>query len=336
MPGPTTRVTIKDVAQAANVSTATASRALSGRRRVSPEVQRAVLAASDRLGYRVNAVARALRMDTTATLGMVVPGISNPYFPFLVESVERDLFAAGRDLLLGDSQGDTVVEAARVAALIDRRIDGLLLVPTSETGSAATVLRAAGEVPVVQVDRFVTGSPTDFIGTDNEAGIELVVRYLADRGCRTFAYVGAEPVDSSTRLRQRAYETCAGGVDPASAARVLVGSYSLAWGREGAARLADTGTLPDAIVCGADIIALGVVSALRERGLRIPQDVAVTGFDDISFAEVSDPPLTTVRQPIAAIAAAALGLLQARLAGDDGPPRRRSLPPSLLVRGSTP
>ena len=336
MAKPVARVTIQDVAEAANVSASTASRALSGRRRVGPETERAVLAASEKLGYRVNTVARALRMQTTATMGMVVPGIGNPYFPGLVEAVERDLFAHGTDLLLGDSQEDTDIEAARVTGLIDRRIDGLLLAPISETASSATVVRAARELPVVQIDRHVEGAATDFVGTDNAAAIQLIIDHLVSRGCRTFAYIGAHPVDSSTRQRQRAFEDAVSALNPSSNQQILVGDYSLAWGREGARRLADTGPLPSAIVCGADIIALGAISALRERGIRVPRDVAVTGVDDISFAEVSDPPLTTVRQPTEAIAQAAVALLRARLAGDGGPTRREALQPTLIVRASTP
>src|SRR5918998_348563 len=190
-------VTIREVAEEAGVSIATASRALSGSRQVTPTTRRAVLAASERLGYRANTVARSLRMGSTATVGMVVPVISNPYFPLLVEAVERELSAGGRELLLCDSQDDVAIEAARVGALLDRRVDGLLFIPCDRRLSAATLSRARARVPVVQLDRSVDGEDADFVGVDNEVGIRDVVEHLAASGRRTFALVSSEEVDST-------------------------------------------------------------------------------------------------------------------------------------------
>lgn len=327
---------MKDVAREAGVSAATASRALSGRRRVSPEVERAVLAASERLGYRVDTIARSLRMRTTGTVGMVVPGISNPYFPLLVEAVERRLSSDDRQLLLCDSRGDVRIEEARVRALLGRRVDGLLFVAADGDDSAATLRHAAAEVPVVQLDRYVDGPDIDYVGVENDIAIRTVVEYLRGRGCRTFAYLSSRPADSATRHRLAAYRSAVADAGGQGADRVLLGDYSLAWGRRAVARLRDAGPLPDAVICGADIIALGTIAELTAGGARVPQDVAVTGFDDISFAEVAQPPLTTLRQPAQLLADEAVRILDDRLAGDDGAVRRTSLPPDLVVRGSTP
>jgi LacI family transcriptional regulator len=328
-------VTIRDVAAAAGVSVATASRVLSGRRQVTPAAREAVLAASQDLGYRTNTVARSLRMGSTATVGMVVPVISNPYFPLLVEVVERALSATGRELLLCDSQGDVAVEAARVGALLDRQVDGLLFIPCDRRDSATTLARARARVPVVQLDRSVDGEDADFVGVDNEVGIREVVGHLSAQGCRTFAFVSSEAVDSTATLRLRAYRDAVAELDPPGAERALLGSYSVEWGREGARRLLDGGPLPDAVVCGADIIALGVLSALAEAGVRVPEDVAVAGFDDIGFAAISAPPLTTVRQPAQAIGAEAVRMLQDRLGGATGVTQRRLCRPDLVVRRSS-
>jgi LacI family transcriptional regulator len=332
-------LTIRDVAEAAGVSISTASRALSGRRKVSPEAERAVLAASQRLGYRANTVARSLRMRSTATVGMVLPGISNPYFPLLVEAVERTLSATGRELLLCDSQGDVTIESARVEALLDRRVDGLLFIPCEQRSSAATVMRARHQVPVVQVDRYVEGVDVDFVGVDSQAGLVEVIRHLLDTGCRTFAFVGARTDDSAARERLTAYCAAMREHAPASAERLLLGDYSLDWGRQAGQQLIDAGPLPDAIVCGADIIALGVIAALAESGVQVPGDVAVTGFDDIGFAAVSAPPLTTLRQPADAMVAEAVRMLDQRLSGAapvaDSPRRHVLLRPELVVRHST-
>lgn len=328
-------VTIRDVADAAGVSVATASRALSGRRRVRPDTRRAVLAASARLGYRANTVARSLRTGTTATVGMVVPVISNPYFPLLVEAVERELSATGRELLLCDSQDDPGIEAARVQALLDRRIDGLLFIPCHGTESAATLERAHAETAVIQLDRYVEAQDVDFVGVDNEAGMRDVVGHLAERGCRSFALISSESVDSSAHLRLRAYREAVQPLDAASADRVLLRDYSLDWGRRAGRLLLAEGELPDAVVCAADVVALGVVAALREAGVHPPDDVLVTGFDDIGFAEISEPPLTTVRQPADAIGAEAGRMLHERVAGSAAVAQRRLFRPRLVVREST-
>ncbi len=327
--------TIRDVADAAGVSIATASRALTGRRKVSPVSERAVLAASERLGYRANTVARSLRMRSTATVGMVVPRISNPYFPLLVEVVERQLSASGRELLLCDSQNDVAIEAARVDALLDRRVDGLFFISCDRRLSAATLARATAVGPVVQMDRYVDGLDGDFVGVDNETGIREIIEHLARTGCRTFGLVSSKTVDSSAHLRLRAYREATKGLDALSAKRVLLGDYSVAWGWEATQRLLAARPLPDAVVCGADIIALGVIAALGEVGIGVPDDVAVTGFDDIGFAAISAPPLTTLRQPADAIGAEGVRILHERLAGATGAFQRRTFPAQLVVRMST-
>lgn len=328
-------VTIHDVAAAAGVSIATASRVLNGRRNVSPASARAVLAASERLGYRPNTVARSLRTRSTATVGMVVPRISNPYFPLLVEAVERRLSATGRELLLCDSQNEVEIEAARVDALLGRHIDGLLFVACDSEASAATVARAAAQVPVVQMDRYVDAHDGDFVGVDNEAGILDVIEHLRSTGRRTFAFVSSETIDSSARVRLSAYREALRALDPPSAERVLLGDYSVEWGAAAVEGLLADGALPDAIVCGADIIALGAMAALAEAGVGVPADVAVSGFDDIAFAAISSPSLTTLRQPADAIGAEGVRMLHERLLSDGGPFQRRTFRPQLVARAST-
>lgn len=328
-------VTIRDVAVAAGVSIATASRALSGEPNVSAASLRAVLSASERLGYRTNTVARSLRTRSTGTVGMVVPRISNPYFPRLVEAVERQLSTAGRELLLCDSQNDPDLEASRVDALLDRRVDGLIFIASDSRRSAATAARAQRSVRIVLMDRSVTGVRLDFVGVDNALGVRMVVAHLRQAGCASFGFVSSRTVDSSARARLSAYRRAVGRFDKDSAARTLLGDYSVEWGREATRTLMSAGPLPDALVCGADVVALGVNAELTEAGVSVPDDVAVTGFDDITFASVSTPPLTTLRQPTDEIGAAGVRLLTGRIDGADGPAVIESLPPELVVRGSS-
>ena len=330
-------MTLKDVADAAGVSTATVSRVLSGRRRVNEDVAATVRAASDRLGYRPHAVARSLRMQSTGTVGMVVPRISNPFFPSIVEAVERELAEDGLQLLLCDSQGSLQQEAARISALLDRRVDGMLLLPCETAGSDSAVAAAADVVPVVLIDRSTSGSAdvTDYVGTDDGLGMRQLFAHLRSRGARSFAFVSADDRTSSALARSLSYGTGAAELDGASVRRTLLGEFSFEWGREAAQRLLADGPLPDAVLCGADIIALGLLSALHEAGVVVPDDVLVTGYDDIGFAALSNPALTTVRQPVEQLGREAVTLLRARLV-DAGAPRRRTvLEPTLVVRRST-
>lgn len=329
-------VTLKDVAIAAGVSTATASRVLSGRRPVSPGVAQLVRAASERLGYQPNVVARSLRMQSTGTVGMVVPRISNPFFPAVVEAVERELADDDVQLLLCDSQGSPQQEAARIQALLRRQVDGLLIIPCDSDGSDAAVAAAAAAVPVVLIDR-VTATPAaaDYVGTDDRVGMGLLFEHLVARGARTFALVSAAGLTSSAQVRIDGYRSRAGLVDGVSAGRTLLGDFSYEWGHEAGRRLVAAGPLPDAVVCGADVVALGLLAALHAAGVRVPADVLVTGYDDIGFAGLSNPGLTTVRQSIQQLGREAVGLLRSRSADPTAPSRSLVLRPALVVRQST-
>lgn len=328
-------VTIKDVASAAGVSTATVSRVLSGRRPVSEEIVRSVRAASERLGYQANVVARSLRVQSTGTVGMVVPHISNPFFPAIVEAVERELAEDGLQLLLCDSQGSLVHEEARIEALLGRRVDGVLAIPCESAGSSRTIERASAKVPLVLIDRTAGGGTTDFVGTDDATGMASLFAHLLDRGAASFAFVSAADRTSSARARHDGFVRLAGRVDAASSAMALLGEFSFEWGREAGARLLAARRLPDAVVCGADIVALGLLSTFQAEGVDIPGDVLVTGYDDIGFAALSNPGLTTVRQPVEELGRHAVRLLRARMADRTAPPTREVLQPELVVRGST-
>jgi LacI family transcriptional regulator len=329
------RVTIYDVAAAAGVSASTASRALSGRRAVGVEARRAVLKAARRLGYRPNAIARSLRIESTQTVGMVVPQISNPFFPLLVEAVERALLETRRELLLCDSQSSVDLESARVDALIGRQVDGLILVPCDARRSGDVLAIAQGSVPIVLLDRAVEGAACDFVAVDHAGGVRLAVEHVVSLGRRRLAFASAAPIGSAAQLRLRAYLEATRVVDPAADTRVELGDFSASFGRTAVARLLERPDRPDAIICGADVIALGVMSAVQSRGLNVPGDVAVTGFDDIPFAELALPSLTTVRQPTDAIGRECVRLLEERL-GDPQVAHRSSIfAPTLVARQST-
>lgn len=319
-------VTMRDVAAAAGVSVATVSRVLNGVDTVNAAAEAAVERAVAELGYRPNQLASSLRRQRTRSVAMVVPHIANPYFPRLIQAVERALVADSHELLLADSQDDPTTERERVRSLLDRRVDGLLLVPCHEQDSAATL--ATIDVPYVLLDRTVAGAVNDHVVIDDAAGIAHVVDHLRERGRRSFAFVGASPTTSTARARLEAFRAQAGPDAPAH-----LGDFTLGWGREAAARLLTD--LPDAVVCGNDLVAIGVIRGLHDGGVDLPSQVAVTGYDDVGFAEVAHPTLTTVHQPIDAMGEAAVDLLFDRTRGEDPASREVLLAPQLVVRAST-
>lgn len=328
------RVTIRDVAHAADVSVSTASRALSGARPVGAGVADRVRDAAASLGYRHNQVASALRTQRTGTIGMVVPQISNPFFPAMVEAVERCLQRSGRQLFLCDAQQDPAIEAERIQALTGRQVDGLLVVPVSATASADTLRQAAADTPVVQLDRYVEGVQLDWVGVDDAAGMRQLVEHLVDAGAKEAVLVGATGDTSTGRSRRDGFADAAARHGLATRPELL-GQFTPDWGTRATECLLTAGPLPDAIVCGNDAIALGALRALRAAGHRVPGSVLLTGFDDAGFAVLADPPLTTVHQPHQDLADECVRLLDRQRTNAATAPTRVTLSPTLAIRAST-
>ncbi|MEV0300705.1 LacI family DNA-binding transcriptional regulator [Streptomyces prasinus] len=329
-----TDVTLREVARASGCSVATVSRVLAGTRPVGAETARRVREAAEELGYRPNQVARALRSRSTGTIGLVLPQITNPFFPSLVREVEHALHAEGRAVLLADCDDDPEIEAARIADLLDRQVDALLVIAADGKRSRDAVEKAAARVPLVLLDRVCGPGVADSVATDNATGMALVLDHLVTTGRRRICFAGAAGTGSAAVERLAAYEAEAGALLPHGSGRVELGDFSLEWGRTAVDRILPS--RPDAIVCANDLLAIGVLQRLRQLGVDVPGDVAVTGFDDIPMMDLADPALTTVRQPVRALAAEAVHLLGHRLAGrNDGPRRSVRLAPELVVRASS-
>ncbi len=329
------RSRLKDVAVEAGVSISTASRALSGAKGTSERAVAAVLAASQKLGYRPDPVARAMRARTTGLAAMVVPGIGNPFFAELVEAVGNALRGHGLEMILADSQGSVKEEALRLETMIDRKVDGLIVIPTDYRASALALRYALATVPVVQIDRQVDGLAGDYVGVDNAAGIRAVLEHVAEQGCHDVVFVSDSAASSTGRNRLEAFEQGIRRVDGLKARTPLLGAFSLAFGREAVQKLTQRRPLPDALICGSDLIALGAIRELHRQDIAIPATVKITGFDGILFADLCDPSLTTLRQPLETIANEAVRLLRARMDGDTSPPRRSEITPVLQVHQSS-
>ncbi len=327
-------VTLRDVAARAGVSVATASRALSGSRRVSASNVLVVARAASELGYRRNRIARALRRQVSDTIGLVVPRISNPFFPALIEAVHAELQATPKQLLLCDSMQDADVEQDRLQTLVDHQVDGILISPCDADRSPGAVRRAAGRVPLVQIDRRIPGEVTDWVGVDDSLAMELVVDHIVAQGARSAVFVGSDPSNSSAQQRLNAFADAAQQRDIA-ALPPLLGDFTSTWGAAAGRRLLAAPSPPDAVVCANDLIALGLLREVVRAGVRVPDDLLVTGFDDIDAAELSMPSLTTIRQPYETLAREAIRLLSERTTQPEAPWQRVAVAPDLIIREST-
>lgn len=354
-------VTLAEVARLAGVSEATASRALSSSRPVGRDVEVRVKEAAAQLGYVGNSIARALRRHRTDTVGMVVPSILNPFFTTLVDSMERALHAEGKQLFLCDSRHDAEVEAEQLRSLIQRQVDGIVVSACDQAASVPALRAASLAVPLVQLDRRVDVEGTDWIGVDDDEAMRLVLEHLAASGVRSAAFVTSALTNSSTQLRLDGFRRHAArlGVEVRDE-WIVLDSFSIDSGQAAARVLFGAGSgsgagaggdasWPQAVVCGDDLIAIGVLRGCRELGVRVPVDVQVTGFDDITFAEFVVPSLTSLSQPTDRMATEALRLLDLAAAGSPAAaavaaagsaatPRaatRTAFAPTLVLREST-
>lgn len=327
-------VTLHEVAAAAGVSIATVSRALNGKDRVSGRTARHVAEVAEQLGYRVNLIGRGLRAGSGATIGVVVPVISNPFYGELIHRLEDHLQRRGFDLVIADSHGEVDRERDRLRMLVERRVEGIFVVPSDAELSYDAVADTARRVPLVQLDRRVIDLPADFVGVDNDAGIDLAVDHVTARGARRVVLVSGNDVTSVGRERRAAFEATVRARALPNEDNIF-GEYLLAFGERAADELLTRGPLPDAIIAGDDLVAAGAIAALKRAGKSVPSDVQVTGFDGTMLADVCEPRLTTVVQPFDELAHEATEALVRRMDDPEAPYVLSRLAPTLRVAEST-
>jgi LacI family transcriptional regulator len=326
------------VAAAANVSIATVSRTLAGVTTVNPVLAERVRQAAADLGYQPNRLAQAFRNQSTKTIGVIVPDLTNPFFPGVLRPIEHGLRAAGLSLLLGDSGNDPAMERNVVQTLLAYPVDALVISACDRDRSRPVIRAASAKVPVIQVDRWTTRR-IHSVCVDEAMGVRLAVEHLLAQGRRRITYIPGRLDKSTTAERHAEFQRLLDGpsgdclLEPAGIDFSDAGAEQ--WGYETAALLLRQQAPPDAIVCPSDLAAVGVVRSLHENGVRIPGDVAVTSFDDTILASATHPQLTSVRQPVSELAQHTVGLLREILAHSGLPARSIRLSPDLVVRAST-
>ncbi len=330
--------TLRDVAEAAGVHAATASRALNPGTRglVNAETAKRVIKVAESLGYRPNPIARGLKTAKSGTIGLVIPDLTNPLFPPIVRGIEEVLEPAGYGGLIVNTDNDPGRERTLIESLRSRQVEGLI-VATALVEHPLLEQLARERVQMVMVNRRPGGIDVPSITPDDAAGIALAVEHLASLGHRRIAHL-AGPTSTSTGVtRARAFRSAVHDlsldVDPALV--VECSQWTEDAGAEALRGLLDAGQRPTAVVAGNDLIALGCYDVFAERGISCPDDVSVVGFNDMPFLDKLRPPLTTVAIPHQQIGAEAARLLLDAIAEPDRPARSVLLPLSLVVRGST-
>jgi len=329
------RPTIEDVARIAHVSIATVSRCLHQPDVVSAKTRDRVMAAVLATGYTLNAAAQSLRQRRSNTVLVVVPDIGNTFFSEILGGIEQVASVAGLTMLIGDTGLRADREEALVRHLMNGRADGaLLLVEPMEAWFDLRAANAKGVHPIVMISELGPQPGTLSVSIDNEAASRAAVRHLIAAGHRRIAHLSGPDSTGLTQLRHAGYaQALAEAGLPAEPAYVLPGDFGLDSGRAAFARFAALDPRPTAIFCANDETAMGFIAAAHHAGVRVPQDVSVVGFDDIHFAQGFIPALTTIRQPRAAMGAAAMRLLLSILANEA--PDSVRLPWELVVRDST-
>ncbi len=327
--------TITDVARRANVSTATVSRTLAMPDRVAEKTRAAVFSAIRETGYIPNATARSLRARSTKLVLALLNGIGDSFFTAILNAVEEALFEAGYGMVMGDTRGDTARESHYDRLVRSGQVDGVLLFSGRMPAPRFAELDAS--VPLILVCNDIPGMSVPFVESANRDAARTLTEYLISVGHRRIAHItgpmrGPESEDRISGYRD-ALEAAGIPFDPAL---VWQGSYRAETGGEVAAqRFLPMTRRPTAVFAANDESAIGFIKALRDAGLSVPEDVSVAGFDDIGYAALFDPGLTTMRQPRAELGRVAAEILVRRMTGKGGlPPRITRLPCALVVRES--
>ncbi|WP_300266860.1 LacI family DNA-binding transcriptional regulator [Microbacterium sp.] len=329
---------VRDVAVAAGVSVGTVSNVLNRPEKVAPATVERVMAAIDELGFVRNDAARQLRAGSSRSIGMIVLDAGNPFFAAVARGAEARADADGLSVLLGNSDENAAREAGYLELFREQRVNGVLITPASDATENLERLRGAG-IPVVLVDHEIAGSELCSVSVDDVEGGYLAAEHLLQQGRRRLAFVGGPPTIAQVTNRLEGARRAVAEVAGARLEVIEMPTLTVLNGRAaGEAIVArEAADRPDAIFAANDLLAVGLVQGLTILGgLRVPDDIALIGYDDIDFASATVVPLSSVRQPAEEIGHTAVELLLKTIADPDGKYERRvRFRPELVVRESS-
>lgn len=329
--------TIRDVAREAGVSTATVSRVLSRPDVVNAETRASVMVAIENLGYTPNAAAKSLRTLRSGKILVTVPDIANPFFSLILQGIESAALRSGYAVLLGDTQHDDSREQQYALMLQRREADGLIFLGHRLPKAAAGIVRSKprGQAPVVNGCEFSPSLGVPSVHIDNAKAAFEAIDHLCQLGHRRIGVVTGPMASPLSRDRLKGATARVDRDRTRVAIVVAGGDFSIESGIAAGDQLLSAARPPTGIFCFNDEMAIGVLHSARQRGLRVPDDLSVIGFDDIRFAQYMDPPLTTIRQPMRELGEATVRLLLNILRGNVKDAVSVTLPHALIVRAST-
>ncbi len=327
-------ITIKDVAREADVSVATVSRALNGHDNVAEPVRKLVLETASRLRYQPHAAARSLSSRRTQTVGVVLPDLYGEFFSELIRGIDQVARAHRQHLLVSSYHGHPEEQGAALRAMRGR-VDGLLVLSPYADRPGFLTDNLPDSLPAVLINTQLPESGYPTLSIDNYRGATAMVEHLVESGHRRIAFIGGPADNFDARERARGYRDALARLLPKQSPWELPGDFDEASGYEAGRKVLDAEVRPDAVFAANDMMALGCLYAFNQAGVRVPEDIALAGFDDIPLARFVHPPLTTMRVNIAELGGMAMGrLLQAIESGPDAA-APQLLTPELIARDSS-
>lgn len=301
-------MTLKEIAQMAEVSTATVSKILNGKDKyISEATRQKVLDIAEREGYIPNAIAKSLKMKSTKTLGIIIPDVMNLFFSELARGVEDAAERKGYSVILCNSDNKLSKEEKYIQVLQEKMVDGIIFTASEQSINRSLKRR---NIPLVLLDRDI--SIDDEVGrivVENEEGAYKATKHLISKGCKNIGFISSDAVNKSSGQRLKGYKRAIfeEGLD-FDEENIYLQNYSIETGYKGTKALLGRKDL-DGICCGNDLIAIGAMKALKEKNIKIPDQVKVIGFDDIQISQYTDPPLTTIKQPTYELGEEAVNML---------------------------
>ncbi|EKF9219078.1 substrate-binding domain-containing protein [Vibrio cholerae] len=327
--------TMKDIARLAGVSTSTVSHVINKSRFVSDEIAERVNNAAQQLNYAPSALARSLKMNRTKTIGMLVTTSTNPFFGEVVKGVERSCYHQGYNLILCNTEGDNQRMKASINTLLQKRVDGLLLMCSTLEGERLDVFDRYPDIPIVVMDWGPILFASDKIQDNSMQGGYMAAKHLIESGHKEIGCITGPLIRHQAQMRYEGYKRALAEAGIAINPDWIVESdFECEGGYQAFEKLYQRGKLPSALFVSNDMMAMGVIQAASQRDLRVPDDLSLIGYDDVHIAKFMTPALTTIHQPKYRLGKAAVDTLLYRLENPDTTAQVVQLEPTLVVRNS--
>lgn len=327
--------TMKDVARLAGVSTSTVSHVINQNRYVSESITLRVKNAIEELNYAPSALARSLKMNRTNTIGMLLTTSNNPFYAEVVRGVERSCYERGYSLILCNTEGDLQRMNHSLETLLQKRVDGLLIMCTEVQGPSKDVFTRYPSVPTVMMDWSPFDSVGDVIQDNSFLGGEIATRYLIDSGFTRIACIAGPQDKSPARARYQGFiQAMEQAKIEVNEDYIIFSDFEFAGGFESMNKLLELSTPPQAIFAGNDAMAVGAYQAIFQKGIKVPDDISIIGYDDIDLSPYMIPPLTTIHQPKDKLGKQAVDQLIYRMDNPEADASVLVLTPELIERQS--